>query len=183
MKQTRAAVQPDHPGRVMPEEGEISRLTSAIGRSGWCTLRRITMVVAASDYPLLNAFWTMIIFFAWVIWFWMLIVIFGDLFRRTDVSGWGKAGWFVLILFLPYVGVLIYLIAQGKHMAERRQRDVVESKAQFDDYVRQVASSPSAAASTNGSAAEQIRQGKQLLDSGAITSDEYEALKRKTLAA
>jgi len=78
---------------------------------------------------------------------------------------------------------LIYLIAQGKHMAERRQRDVVESKAQFDDYVRQVASSPSAAASTNGSAAEQIRQGKQLLDSGAITSDEYEALKRKTLAA
>lgn len=142
------------------------------------------MVVAASDYPLLNAFWTMIIFFAWVIWFWMLIVIFGDLFRRTDVSGWGKAGWFVLILFLPYVGVLIYLIAQGKHMAERRQREVVESKAQFDDYVRQVAtSSGGSATSANGSAAEQIRQGKQLLDSGAITNEEFDALKRKTLAA
>jgi hypothetical protein len=168
---------------MSPERG-IPRLAGAIGRSGWCTLRRITMVVAASDYPLLNAFWTMIIFFAWVIWFWMLIVIFGDLFRRTDVSGWGKAGWFVLILFLPYVGVLIYLIAQGKHMAERRQREVVESKAQFDDYVRQVAtSSGGGAASANGSAAEQIRQGKQLLDSGAITNEEFDALKRKTLAA
>jgi hypothetical protein len=125
----------------------------------------------------------MIVFFAWVIWFWMLIVIFGDLFKRSDVSGWGKAGWFVLILFLPYVGVLIYLIAQGKHMAERRQREVVESKAQFDDYVRQVATTSGSGASSNGSAAEQIRQGKQLLDSGAITNEEFEALKRKTLAA
>ena len=137
------------------------------------------MVTASSGYPLLDAFWTMIVFFAWVIWFWMLIVIFSDLFRRSDISGWGKAGWFVLILCLPYVGVLIYLIAQGKHMAERRQREVVESKEQFDDYVRQV----SASSSSDCSAAEQIRQGKQLLDSCAITNEEFEALKRKTLAA
>jgi hypothetical protein len=138
------------------------------------------MVEAASNYPLMDAFWTMIVFFAWVIWFWMLIVIFSDLFRRSDVSGWGKAGWFVLLLFLPYVGVLVYLIAQGKHMAERRQQDAVQSKNQFDDYVRQVSATSS---NGNGAAADEIRKGKQLLDSGAITSDEFEALKRKTLAA
>lgn len=167
----------------MLRKAAIPRLTRGIGRSGRFALREDPMVEAATSYPLLDAFWTMIVFFAWVIWFWMLIVIFGDLFKRSDISGWGKAGWFVLILFLPYVGVLIYLIAQGKHMAERRQREVVESKAQFDDYVRQVASSSGGTASSNGSAAEQIRQGKQLLDSGAITSEEFEALKRKTLAA
>jgi len=136
------------------------------------------MVEAASNYPLMDAFWTMIVFFAWVIWFWMLIVIFSDLFRRSDLSGWGKAGWFVLVLVLPYVGVLVYLIAQGKHMAERRQQDAIQSKNQFDDYVRQVSTT-----SSNGNAADEIRKGKQLLDSGAITNDEFEALKRKTLAA
>jgi hypothetical protein len=141
------------------------------------------MVVASTGYPLLDAFWTMIVFFAWVIWFWMLIVIFSDLFRRDDISGWGKAGWFVLVLVLPYVGVLVYLIAQGKHMAERRQRDAVESKAQFDAYVRDVASSsPNAVPPSQRTAAEEISKGKQLLDTGAITSDEYEALKRKVLA-
>ena len=137
------------------------------------------MIEAASSYPLLNAFWTMLVFFAWVIWFWLLIVIFSDLFRRHDVSGWGKAGWFILILFVPYIGVLIYLIAQGKHMAERRQQDAIDSKKQFDEYVRQVSTT-----SSNGStAAEEIRKGKELLDSGAITSEEFEALKRKSLAA
>ena len=126
------------------------------------------MIEAASDYPLLNAFWTMLVFFAWVIWFWMLIVIFSDLFRRHDVSGWGKAGWFILILLLPYIGVLVYLIAQGKHMAERRQQDAIEAKTQFDDYVRQV-STTSANGSSSSTAAEEIRKGKELLDSGAIT--------------
>src|SRR5690242_2846889 len=97
------------------------------------------MVVASTGYPLLDAFWTMIIFFAWVIWFWMLIVIFSDLFRRDDIGGWGKAGWFVLVLLVPYIGVLVYLIAEGKHMAERRNRDAIESKKQFDAYVRDAA--------------------------------------------
>jgi hypothetical protein len=138
------------------------------------------MIEAASDYPLMNAFWTMLVFFAWVIWFWMLIVIFSDLFRRNDVSGWGKAGWFVLILFLPYIGVLVYLIAQGKHMAERRQQDAIEAKTQFDDYVRQVSTT---SANGSSSATDEIQKGKQLLDSGAITAEEYEALKRKALAA
>src|SRR3954466_13928176 len=138
------------------------------------------MVEAASNYPLMDAFWTMIVFFAWVIWFWMLIVIFSDLFRRSDVSGWGKAGWFVLILLVPYIGVLIYLIAQGKHMAERRQQDAIQSKNQFDDYVRQVSATPS---NGNGNAADESAKGNQLLDRGATTSNECEALKHKTLAA
>jgi hypothetical protein len=140
------------------------------------------MVLASSGYPLLDAFWTMIIFFAWVIWFWLLIVIFSDLFRRSDISGWGKAGWFILVLFVPYIGVLVYLIAQGHHMAERRQQDAIDSKKQFDAYVRDVAaSSPDAGAPSQRTATEEISKGKQLLDSGAITSEEFEALKRKAL--
>lgn len=139
------------------------------------------MVVASTGYPLLDAFWTMIIFFAWVIWFWMLIVIFSDLFRRSDVSGWGKAGWFVLILFLPYIGVLVYLIAQGKHMAERRQQDAIDSKKQFDAYVRDVAATQGTGGTASSTATDEISKGKQLLDSGAITNEEFEALKKKAL--
>jgi hypothetical protein len=130
---------------------------------------------SSSSYPLLNLVWTMIIFFAWIIWIWLLITIFADLFRRSDLSGWAKAGWVVVLLVLPFVGVLIYLIAQSRGMAERRQKDVQRAQSQFDDYVRSV-SSP-------GQPAEQIAQGKQLLDSGAITPQEFEALKQKALAA
>ncbi|HEX6499903.1 MAG TPA: SHOCT domain-containing protein [Micromonosporaceae bacterium] len=131
------------------------------------------MVLADSSYPLLDAMWTMIVFFAWVIWFWMLITIFADLFRRSDVSGWGKAGWVVLLLVLPFVGVLIYLIGQGRGMAERRGREAQTAQTQFDSYVRSVA--------TDGHAADQIAKGKQLFDSGAITAEEYESLKQKVL--
>jgi hypothetical protein len=138
------------------------------------------MNVALTGYPLADAIWTMFIFFAWVIWFWLLIVIFSDLFRRNDISGWGKAGWFIVILFLPYLGVLIYLIAQGKHMTQRRQQDAIDSKREFDAYVRDVAATPGSSASP--SATEQISKGKQLLDSGAITADEFEALKRQALS-
>ena len=132
------------------------------------------MVEAASSYPLLNAFWTMLVFFAWVIWFWLLIVIFSDLFRREDISGWGKAGWFILVLIVPFIGVLIYLIAQGGHMAERRNRDATQAQSQFDSYVKSVSSE---------SSAEQISKAKQLLDSGAITQEEFDQLKNKALAA
>lgn len=131
------------------------------------------MVLAAGSYPLLDAMWTMLVFFGWVIWIWLLIIIFSDLFRRSDVSGWGKAGWVVLLLLLPFVGVLIYLIGQGRSMAERRTRETRAAQSEFDSYVRSV--------SADGHAADQIAKGKQLLDSGAITSDEYESLKRKAL--
>ena len=128
----------------------------------------------AADYPFLDVFWTMMVFFAWVIWFWLLITVFGDLFRRHDISGWGKAGWMVLVIVLPYFGVFAYLIAQGKHMAERKSADVQASRAAFDDYVRDVAS--------NGGPTEQIATAKQLLDNGTIDAAEFDQLKRKALA-
>jgi len=134
------------------------------------------MTLAQSDYPFLDLIWTMLVFFGWVIWFWLLVVIFGDLFRRSDVSGWGKAGWTVLVLVLPFLGVLIYLIAQGKHMGERRRAETVAAKNQFDDYVRSVAHDGGDGAAT------QIAEAKKLLDSGAIDEREYADLKAKALA-
>jgi hypothetical protein len=128
----------------------------------------------ASDYPFLDVFWTMLVFFAWVIWFWLLITVFADLFRRHDVSGWGKAGWTLFVIVLPFLGVLVYMIAQGQHMAERKAADMQASRAAFDGYVRDVA--------TNGGPTEQIAKAKQLLDSGAIDAAEFEQLKTKALA-
>jgi hypothetical protein len=128
----------------------------------------------AADYPFLDVLWTMLVFFAWVIWFWLLITVFSDLFRRQDISGWGKAGWSLFVIVLPYLGVFVYLIAQGSHMAERRAQDVKQSQAAFDDYVRGV--------KTNGGATDQIAKAKELLDSGAISQDEYEKIKRLALA-
>jgi general stress protein CsbA len=127
----------------------------------------------AADYPFLNILWTMIIFFCWVAWIWMLILIFSDLFRR-DISGWAKAAWFVFLIVLPFLGVLIYLIAEGKEMTERRVRDAQVSQAHFDTYVRQVAA--------DGGSAGEIAKAKELLDSGAITQQEFDALKAKALA-
>jgi len=131
-------------------------------------------MLIAADYPFLDVFWTMLVFFAWVIWFWLLITVFADLFRRHDISGWGKAGWTALVIVLPYLGVFAYLISQGKHMAERKAADMQASRAEFDDYVRQAAG--------NGGPSDQIEQAKRLLDSGAIDAAEFEQLKRKALA-
>jgi len=128
----------------------------------------------AADYPFLNILWSMIIFFLWVAWIWVLILILSDVFRRHDLSGWGKAGWTFFLIVLPFLGALIYLIAHGDGMAERRAQDVQGQRAQMDDYVRSVAGS--------GGAAAEIDKAKQLLDSGAIDQAEYEALKAKALA-
>jgi hypothetical protein len=130
--------------------------------------------VFAADYPFLDVLWTIIVIFAWVIWFWLLIVIFSDLFRRRDLSGWGKAGWIIFVIVLPYLGVLVYLIANHDGMAERSAKEAQATQTQFDDYVKSVASS-------GGSAAE-IEKAKQLLDSGAITQAEFDSLKAKALA-
>ena len=134
-------------------------------------------MVLAADYPLLNAFWTMMIFFLWVLWFWLLITVFIDLFRRDDLSGWMKALWVVFVIVLPYIGVLVYLIAYGRTMAERRNRDVQAAQAQLDDRIRTVAGSSNGA----GPAAE-IEKASQLLNSGAITQAEFDAIKQKALA-
>src|SRR6516162_10065429 len=132
------------------------------------------VLAASSSYPLLNLIWTMIVFFDWIIWIWLLITIFADLFRRP-MSGWAKAGWVVVLLVLPFVGVLIYLIANGHGMAERRNQQVQQAQSDFDSYVRSV--------SSQGQPADQIARGKQLLDSGAISPQEFETIKQKALAA
>ena len=132
-------------------------------------------MVIAADYPFLNIFWTMIIFFAWVIWIWMVIAIFADLFSRHDISGWGKAGWLVFTILLPFLGVFVYLITQNVGMTERNLQRTRAQRDQFDDYVRQTAGGGAGAAA-------EIDKAKQLLDSGAITQAEFEALKQKALA-
>ena len=128
----------------------------------------------AADYPFLNVLWSMIIFFVWVAWIWMMVLILSDVFRRHDLSGWGKAGWTAFLIILPFLGALIYLIAQGDGMARRRAEDIQGQRAQMDDYVRSVAGS--------GGAAAEIDKAKQLLDTGAINQTEFEALKAKALA-
>jgi hypothetical protein len=117
--------------------------------------------------------WTMFVFFAWILFFWLLFAVFGDLFRRHDVSGWGKAAWSIFVIFLPFLGCFVYLITQGRQMGERRVQEAQAVQAQLDDRVRSVAGSGSA---------EQIAQGKELLDSGAITQAEFDQLKAKALA-
>jgi Phospholipase_D-nuclease N-terminal len=134
-------------------------------------------MVLAADYPLLNAFWTMMIFFLWVLWFWLLITVFADLFRRPDMSGWVKALWAIFVIVLPYLGVFVYLIANGRHMAERNARDAQAAQAQLDDHIRTVATGG------NGSGpASEIAKANQLLSSGVITQAEYDAIKQKALA-
>jgi hypothetical protein len=130
----------------------------------------------AADYPFLNIFWTMIIFFCWVAWIWTLIIIFGDLFSRHDRSGWYKAFWTVGLIILPFLGVLIYLIANGSDMSRRQVERARGNRAEFDDYVRNVAGS------SNGGSATEIAKAKELLDSGAISQAEFDTLKAKALA-
>ena len=127
----------------------------------------------AADYPFLDVFWTMILFFFWVAWIWMLIMVFSDIFRR-DISGWSKAAWCLFVLILPFLGVFIYLIANGSGLTERRVRDVQVSQANFDEHIRSVAA--------DGGSAGEIERAKQLLDSGAINQTEFDQLKAKALA-
>jgi Phospholipase_D-nuclease N-terminal/Short C-terminal domain len=129
-------------------------------------------LLVASDYPFLDVFWTMIIFFLWVIWIWFLIAILSDVFRRHDIGGGKKALWCIFIIFLPFAGALVYLIVNGNGMAQRNVKQSQQAQERMDDYVRTVA----------GGSASEIEKAKQLLDSGAITADEYAALKAKALA-
>jgi predicted PurR-regulated permease PerM len=128
----------------------------------------------AASYPLLDVFWTMLIFFIWVAWFMLLFRIIADIFRRHDLGGGGKAVWILFVLVLPFLGVFVYLISQGSEMAQRDMERSQAAQEQYADYVKSVAGS-------GGSAAE-IEKLKQLLDSGAITQTEYDAAKAKTLA-
>jgi hypothetical protein len=128
-----------------------------------------------ADYPLLDVFWTMLIFMAWVAWFMLLFRIIGDVFRRHDIGGGAKTMWLIFVIVLPFLGVFVYLIAESKGMAERDIERLQAQQAQLDDYVRKTAGS--------GGAATEIEKGKQLLDSGAITQVEFDAIKTRALAA
>jgi len=135
------------------------------------------MPTAASSYPLLNIFWSMFVFFLWVIWIWILISIFIDIFRSHDLSGWAKTLWFLFVLFIPVIGVLVYLIARGGSMHERAARDARRQDQQFRQYVQE------AAASGPASTADQLTKLSDLRDRGVISAEEFEREKAKVLAA
>src|SRR3954447_19270878 len=103
-------------------------------------------MLIAADYPFLDVFWTMIIFFAWVVWIWMMVVILTDVFRRRDIGGLAKAAWVVFMIVLPFIGVLVYLIAQHDGMAERNAQQAQAMEKAFDDRVQQAAASAGPAA-------------------------------------
>ena len=131
------------------------------------------MLIAEADFPFLEFLWAMIVFFAWIAWIWIAITCFIDIFRRHDIGGWGKALWVVFIILLPFLGVLVYLIAQHDNMRERSLKQAQEQQAAFDKYVKDTA---------GGSAAE-IAQAKQLLDAGTITQEEFDSIKARALSA
>ena len=129
----------------------------------------------AADYPFLDVIWTMIVFFAFIIWIWLLITVFADIFRRHDIGGGMKAIWIVFVIVLPYLGVLIYLIAEHQGMADRNAAQMQQVREQQDAYIKSVAWS--------SSPTDQIAQAKQLLDSGAISQAEFDGIKAKALAS
>jgi hypothetical protein len=131
------------------------------------------LMVMAADYPFMDVLWSMIIFFFWVIWIWIVITVLIDVFRRHDIGGWAKAAWVIFVVILPWLGVLVYLIAQHDGMRERSVKQAQAQRREFDDYVRETAA--------GGSAAD-IAKAKELLDAGAITQQEFETLKAKALA-
>jgi len=133
------------------------------------------LLIAASSYPFLNVLWDILIIFAWLLFIWIAIVAFSDLFRRRDISGWRKAAWVVLIVLLPWIGVLAYLIVNHDGMAERSEKQTQAAQAQFDEYVRQAAD--------KGGPAGEIETAKKLLDSGTITQTEFDAIKARALGS
>jgi hypothetical protein len=130
-------------------------------------------VPIAADYPFIDVFWSMIIFFFWVIWIWIVITVLIDVFRRHDIGGFAKALWVIFVVILPWLGVLIYLIVEHDGMRERSMKQAQAQRREFDDYVRETA---------GGGSAGEIAKAKELLDAGAISQQEFEALKAKALA-
>lgn len=126
-----------------------------------------------ADYPFLDVIWTMLVIFAWVIWFWLLITVFADLFRRKDTSGFSKVLWVIFVIVLPFLGVLVYLLVNHDGMADRNIQSMQAQKTATDDYIRSV----------SGGAAGEIEKAKALLDSGAITQEEFDQIKAKALGS
>jgi putative oligomerization/nucleic acid binding protein/phospholipase D-like protein len=152
-------------GRYVRPIGEYPRWTRKRSRGD-------AQMVMAADYPFMDVLWSMIIFFFWVIWIWIVITVLIDVFRRHDIGGLAKAAWVIFVVILPWLGVLVYLIAQHDGMRERSMKQAQAQRQEFDDYVRDAA----------GGSAGEIAKAKELLDAGAITQQEFEALKAKALA-
>ena len=132
------------------------------------------MIASTTNYPLLEVFWTMLIFFAFFVWIWLLFTVFADIFRRKDIGGLGKTAWIILVIILPYLGVFVYLIAEHKGMTERTLEQQEAAKQQMDQYVKSVAG--------DNDPASQIAKAKSLLDQGTISQAEFDQLKQKALA-
>lgn len=130
----------------------------------------------AADYPFLEVLWTMFVFFAFIIWFWILITVFADIFRRRDIGGGAKTLWIIFVIVLPFLGVFVYLISQHDGMAERNVKQIEAQQQATDAYIKSVAGS-------GGGAAGEIEKAKGLLDSGAITQAEFDAIKAKALGS
>ena len=126
-----------------------------------------------ADYPFLDVMWTMLVFFAWVTWFWLLITVFGDIFRRKDTSGFSKVFWMIFVIVLPFLGVFVYMIVNNEGMTNRNVEKLQAQRAATDEYIRSV----------SGGGAAEIEKAKALLDSGAINQAEFERLKAQALSA
>ena len=134
------------------------------------------MPLASSySYPLLGAFWTILEIFLWVLWIWVLIYVFIDIFRSRDLSGWAKALWFIFVLFIPLIGVLVYLIARGDSMHERAAQDARQQDQEVRRYIQAAAGAPNTA--------DQLAKLADLRDRGVISAEEFEREKGKVLAA
>ncbi|MER5965324.1 SHOCT domain-containing protein [Streptomyces sp. NPDC002057] len=131
------------------------------------------------DYPLLNVFWTMLWFFLWIMWLFLLFKVITDIFRDHDMNGWAKAGWLIFCILLPYLGVLVYVIARGKGMSARDVKQAKASEAAFQDYIRKTAGTQGAG---GGSSTDELARLVELKEKGAITPEEYEKAKAKVLA-
>ena len=134
------------------------------------------MSFASSSYPLLDLFWMLLEFFLWVIWIWILIMVFIDIFRSHDLSGWAKALWFLFVLFIPLIGVLVYLIARGGSMHERSMQRAQQEDTAARQYIQQAASQ------TPASTADQLAKLADLRDRGVISPEEFDREKAKVLA-
>jgi Phospholipase_D-nuclease N-terminal len=135
-------------------------------------------MVFAADYPFMDVLWTMILFFAWVVWIWMMVVILGDVFRRRDIGGFAKAAWCVFMILVPFLGALVYLIAHHDGMAQRSLAQAQAQQQRFDEHVRSVA-----ATNGSGGVAGEIAKAHELLEKGVIDQAEFDGIKGRALAA
>ncbi|MDX3801158.1 SHOCT domain-containing protein [Streptomyces sp. AK04-3B] len=132
----------------------------------------------AYDYPLLSAFWTMMVFFLWIMWFVLLFRVVVDIFRDDDLSGWAKGGWLVFCVVLPFLGVFVYVVARGKHMGRREIRQAQEQQQAFDSYIRETAKG----ADRPSSSVDELARLSEIRARGDITDEEFDKAKQLVLS-